>query len=388
MGDANCFEEYKKNKSKILFILKVPPPKTGATLMNLLLYNNKKINSEYDTRYILVSYSNSIANMGEINVRKVFLFISTIIRLIYEVLRMPDLVYLQLSPTGSAFFRDSIYILLLKLFRRKIILHLRGKGIRDRVQGNYFLRFYYRGIFKNTYVICLSNLLVDDISLIYDRSPLIVNNCVNTMKGYKGKQYKEFKNRSIKLLFVSNLILSKGIIDFVEAIYLLKTMNCNIFGMIVGAEADMNHEDLKHLLIKYGIEDIVRYYYGALYNESKYQVYQKADIFIFPTYSETWGNVVTEAMYFELPVITTREGSLPVIVSEDKTGVFVDSHSPQQIADAVIRISSDYQLYKQMANCARKRVLENYSVSKYEQNMISVFNNVISDFQTSQKYNS
>ena len=46
-----------------------------------------------------------------------------------------DLFYITTSPTGLGFFKDSLIILLAKLYRKNIIFHFHGKGIK---------KFYYR----------------------------------------------------------------------------------------------------------------------------------------------------------------------------------------------------------------------------------------------------
>jgi glycosyltransferase involved in cell wall biosynthesis len=54
----------------------------------------------------------------------------------------------------------------------------------------------------------------------------------------------------------------------------------------------------------------------------KWTAYRCADIFCFPTYygPETFGNVLLEAMMFELPTVSTRWRAIPDIVVEGETG--------------------------------------------------------------------
>ena len=367
------------NKKRILLLIKVPPPITGATLMNKRLYNSRLLRERFDVGAILISYAKSLEGLGKKDFYKLYEFIKVFCLLLYELIfRRPHLIYFQISPTGVAFFRDSLYVLLMKIFPTKIVFHLRGRGIRRQVSQKTLLRIYYRCIFRNTSVICLSELLVSDIAPVYSEKPFILYNGIPEIVDYRSRNFKHFDARTVNLLFLSNLIVSKGILDFMTAVKILRDEGHHVRGIVVGAEAELKGGHLQTFIKKNRLVGALEYR-GALYRKNKQDVMAESDLFIFPTYYpvEAFPGVVLEAMQFEMPVIATKECSLPLIVDENVTGIFVDKKSPDQIANAVKRLIGEFEVYKQMAVASRKRFLEKFTFSRYEEDMINVLATVL-----------
>ena len=88
----------------------------------------------------------------------------------------PSVVYFTISPTGGAFYRDFIYTLILKLFNKKIIFHLHGKGISKKVSSSKLSTLLYKFVFKNTTIICLSDTLTYDVKSVFSKKPFVVKN--------------------------------------------------------------------------------------------------------------------------------------------------------------------------------------------------------------------
>jgi len=364
---------------KLLLFIKTPPPITGATLMNQRLHDSLALQERYVVRSILISYSKRVNNFGKINFYKLLIFLYAVAHLVVELcVHRPDLIYFQISPTGPAFFRDSLFVLLMKIFRVKIVFHLRGRGIEDQVTRRFFVKLYYRMIFKNIHLICLSELLTGDVSSVTDFRPFIVYNGIPELKDYKPRDLKSGFENGVKLLFLSNLIITKGVLDFIEAIKILKEEGFSVKGTIVGAEADLSRSDIQKLIFK---RDLVGFleYRGAMYGKEKEEVLYDSDIFVFPTYYpvEAFPGVVLEAMQFELPVITTKECSLPVIVRENETGLFVEKKSPEQIANAIKKFIIDFEFYKTLSANSRKRFLEHFTFSRYEKDIIRAMDKIL-----------
>jgi glycosyltransferase involved in cell wall biosynthesis len=55
------------------------------------------------------------------------------------------------------------------------------------------------------------------------------------------------------------------------------------------------------------------------------EVYPDTDIFLMPSYVETFGMAVVEAMAFGIPVISTNHFAIPEIIEDQVTGVLIDT---------------------------------------------------------------
>ena len=86
--------------------------------------------------------------------------------------------------------------------------------------------------------------------------------------------------------------------------------------------------------------------------------YAAADLFAFASVTETFGNVVLEAMASGLPVVALRAGGPGEIVQDGDTGLLapVDA-APEEFADALIRLVDDSAARRAMAEAARTYAL-------------------------------
>jgi glycosyltransferase involved in cell wall biosynthesis len=86
--------------------------------------------------------------------------------------------------------------------------------------------------------------------------------------------------------------------------------------------------------------------------------YAAADLFAFASVTETFGNVVLEAMASGLPVVAVRAGGPSELIRPEETGLMVEPGAPPEMfAEAVIRLVDDHNLRKRMADAARRHAV-------------------------------
>ncbi len=86
--------------------------------------------------------------------------------------------------------------------------------------------------------------------------------------------------------------------------------------------------------------------------------YRQADIFITTSLSDGTPVSVLEAMATGLPCIATSVGGIPEWIEHEKTGILVPPSSPEQVADALLRLTADSLLRGRLGTAARERVVE------------------------------
>jgi len=361
-----------KIKKKILLILKLPPPLTGATLMNGYVNNSLLIRENFDTKTIAIHYSKSVEDLGGFSFFKLLQIFKTYIKLKYQlVFFRPQIVYFQISPLGFAFIRDLLFVTIIKFFNKTIVYHIHGKGIKEAAQKKLW-KILYQFAFKNEKVICLSNSLTKDIEDVYLGKPYIVPNAV--LFNLKNIPLKK-ENEVVEILFLSNLFIAKGILVFIDSLEELMKRNISFKASIVGSEADINKKTINELLKKKGLQNLV-FYLGPKYNEEKWNIYLKSDIFVFPTLNDIWGLVVLEAMQAGLPVIASKDGAIPEIIDDGETGFLIEKGNVHQLATKIELLIKDKEQRESMGINGRKKYIDLYNLDKFENNMTNVFNQI------------
>src|SRR6476646_7166993 len=97
---------------------------------------------------------------------------------------------------------------------------------------------------------------------------------------------------------------------------------------------------------------------GYLTGEKLAKAYASADVFVFPSTTDTFGNVILEAQASGLPVIVSDLGGPKELVEDGTTGFVTKAHDPDDFAQAINRVTNDSKLRAQMGREARQRVID------------------------------
>jgi glycosyltransferase involved in cell wall biosynthesis len=97
---------------------------------------------------------------------------------------------------------------------------------------------------------------------------------------------------------------------------------------------------------------------GYLTGEKLAKAYASADVFVFPSTTDTFGNVILEAQASGLPVIVSDLGGPKELVDDGKTGFVTKAHDADDFARAIARVSGDPKLRARMGEEARQRVID------------------------------
>ena len=84
--------------------------------------------------------------------------------------------------------------------------------------------------------------------------------------------------------------------------------------------------------------------------------YASADIFVFPSTTDTFGNVIIEAQAAGLPVIVSDIGGPKELVTEGVNGLITKARDAADFANAIRRLVEDENLRQQMGGAARRSV--------------------------------
>lgn len=233
----------------------------------------------------------------------------------------------------------------------KKMKHLRGLGVeilRD-ASAVYFLSQPYREQVLNRYVpkeyreeiLQKSYIVGNGIDPFWLENPVSLETVLPV-------RLNRIKNRELRIVFAGRVNKNKNPLTTMDACNILRERGWKVQFVVVGKVEDQQ-------VLKKLEADSNTGYISQKPKEELLNIYRENDIFVMPSYKETFGLVYAEAMSQGLPVIYTRgqgfDGQLP----EGTAGYAVDPSDPTEIADRVENIAGNYTEMAENAKvCAAK----------------------------------
>ena len=362
--------------NKLLFIIPLPPPVHGSSMIGASIKNSNLINNKFDIDYINLTTSYSIDEIGTYNLIKVNRFLKIFFHVLVKIIKNKyDLCYVSIAIHGKAFYRDLFIVFLLRLFQRKIVFHLHNKGASN--FKNIFRKVGYRFVFKNAFVILLSNLLYFDIQDYVNKEKVYI--CPN---GISNINYSCTKKKStdntVNLLFLSNMMLSKGVFALLDTCTILVKKQKKFICHFIGGWKDISEKDFFDYIIKNKLDNNIRYH-GPIYGEDKIEFLEMSDIFIHPTFEDCFPLNLLEAIQNGIPVVATKEGGIPDIVIDGENGLLCNKNDSQELAEKISLMIDNPQERINMGIAGKKHFERNFTINHFEEKMINILETIINE---------
>jgi len=107
-----------------------------------------------------------------------------------------------------------------------------------------------------------------------------------------------------------------------------------------------------------------------------------ADIFLLPSELESFGLAALEALACEVPVVATRIGGIPEVVTEGETGYLSDVGDTAKMAADTMRLLTDEDLRRTFGEKGREQALQRYGSDKIIPEYISFYEKVLGEVGT------
>jgi glycosyltransferase involved in cell wall biosynthesis len=344
-------------------------------MMGNYIKESTLINSEFDTKFINLSSSNNLQQIGKGGIKKGYQLIKVLLRITGALLRRKyDLVYVTLTASGAGFYKDVLVVGILKLFRKKIIYHFHNKGVSTAKESS-LNKMLYRFVFLNTKSILISESLYPDF-----KKYLSIQNVYFCPNGIPVAESIVPENRELKpeltplsFLFLSNMMVEKGVFDLLDACEILNNKGLKFSCNFVGSWSDISETDFFEEIKKRKLENVVSGY-GSKYGKEKDTLFEKADVFVFPTYYhyESFPVVILEAMQFGLPVISTLEGGIPDEVLNGYTGFLVAQRDIKDLAGKMEIFIREPAIGLKMGIAGKERFNNNFTINHFQNNLAKV----------------
>ena len=203
-------------------------------------------------------------------------------------------------------------------------------------------------------------------------------------------------SRTGKLLFVGRVSPEKGVHVLVEAFRQIAAQfpetHLDIAGPLVSLPrefiVDLSHDPQTaalariydqgdytaylHSLVPDPLRDRVRLL-GGMPQPDLVQHYQAADLLVNPSFSESFGMSLIEAMSCETPVIATRVGGMVEVTGNGEFGLLIEPGDPAALAAAIRELLTDEPRRRELGKKGRARVLSTFTWPQIAQSLLRLY---------------
>lgn len=365
-------------KLKVLFIIPLPPPIHGSSMISQYVKDSELINNSYECDYINLSTSRRMDEIGKGSFFKIWRFSLSLIKTLWLlIIHRYDICFISITCHGKGFIKDLPFAILCKIFGKKIILHQENKGMSrdvDRWPYSWLMPLIY----KNAKVVLLSWLLYPDIEKVVRREQVVI--CPNCASPILSKE-EDIGACEPYILFLGNMIISKGVLFLLDALEVLRKKEVNFHCIFVGNETDeINRNVFQKEVGKRRLDEFVEFL-GPKVGEEKREVFDRAGIFVFPTFyhNECFPLVLLEAMQAKLPIVTTDEGAIADIVEDGVNGLICDRNSPDSLAACIHKLIIDNELRQKYGQAGFEKYQREYTIQTFEKRIVKILQEVLDE---------
>lgn len=282
------------------------------------------------------------------------------IRLVQLLLRgRVSFLHIHAAMRGS-FWRKSIVAEIARAFGVPSIIHLHGSEMKT-FYGSLppFRRWAVtRTLEKADAVVVLSESWRTFVMGVAPKARItVINNYVALPRTTTEKAPDAVGTGRFAVLFLGLLGPRKGIYDLLDSWPRIVAALPGARLLVGGnGEVDTAREHVSDLGISSSVE-----FLGWVDGQKKLELLKKADAFVLPSYNEGLPMSVLEAMSWGIPVLTTRVGGIPELITHEKDGLLINAGDTSALATGLIRLGLDHDFRTNIGTSGRQRIMESFS---------------------------
>ncbi|WP_241988336.1 glycosyltransferase family 4 protein [Halorubrum sp. SP3] len=284
--------------------------------------------------------------------------------------RRPDIVHVHTSHSFS-FFLSAPYVLVAGLlWRRPVILHVHGSAFDEFLENASAVaaRFQQAVFDACTAVVALSDHWREVLAArVPSERIVVIPNAVNP------DEYDPDPGADPPhLVFVSNHIERKGIVEVTRAIDELRDAGVRFRATIAGSGPLSDHAEAVADAHD-GVE-----YVGFVSEERKRDLLGEGSVYVLPTRAEGLPIAVLEAMAGANAIVSTDVGGIPSLVDE-ANGALVVPGDGRALTDALEEVLADPEATERMGRVSRRRIEESYAWPDVVEELLSLYARALDD---------
>lgn len=301
--------------------------------------------------------------------RKLWTVVVALVRYVWRLLcRRVSLVYVHIGGDRSI-YRKSAFIVLGKLFGRKLLLHCHGGNTpRYYYERSWLGRWYLRSVLR------LGDRLLVVSEALREALPRYLPDCDihllrNAVPVQAARGGRATNGRPVRVLYLGHFLKLKGIYDLVEAIPKICAQAPELKFWLCGLH---EVQQVRALCRQRKVMHVVEYL-GPIPFEQRWAALRQADIFVLPSYEEGLPVTILEAMAVGLPVVATPVGGIPQVITDGMNGFLIPPGDIDALASSILRLAQAPALRQRMGELNRARIAEEFDAAAFVKKLADHF---------------
>lgn len=360
-------------RAGLVVIGPLPPPYHGGSVATQFVLDSG-LQHEWRVVHLDTTDRRGLDNLGRLDIHNVILAVRHAARLLRVlVILRPAVVYVPIAQNTLGLLRDAAFVLPALAMNRRVVLHVHGGGLREyHDRATPWMRQLLRLMLTRARrVIVLGQSLRPMLADIVDgrRVAVLPNGAPDPFGTLPDRTARP---EPVRVLYLGNLLRTKGFLDVMEAVTMLRAESLPVELHLAGDfAADEDRRAADELAAKMGSGVA---FHGVVVGQAKLELFRSADIFAFPSYYANEGHpyVVLEAMAAGLPVVATAHAAIAETVLDGETGILVPARDPGRLAAALRQLALDARLRSRLGAAGRDRFAREYSLEQWSTRLCAI----------------
>ncbi len=291
--------------------------------------------------------------------------------------------------SGFSFYRSTVDMLVSQRLGCRTILHIHGARFDEfHAEGNAWRRRLIAwSLSRADRVITLSDGWLEKLRAMAPGARLVVvENAVDIPSslltperalGFSSRGTPLRKDNICRFLLLARMDEWKGIDDLLCACARLHADGVGIELTLAGPPGTAGDARvLREKAAARDLEDVVRYV-GPVEGPAKSNLLRWADVYVQPSHHEGMPIALLEALAYGLPVVATRVGAVPEVITDRRQGLLVPPRRPEVLAQAMRSVALDDDRRGAMSHAARALAAERFSITRLRDDLISLYDEIV-----------
>jgi len=304
---------------------------------------------------------------------QVFTFISTLFA--YK----PTIIHAQTSLDKKTILRDSLYLFISTIFRKKFILHVHGGQWEMLTEANGLWKFSAKRFLKKCDLVIVTS--TEELNWIKSNYGEIIN--VDLLNNVVELDFdvNKFRKKRIdkteikKIIFASRLIESKGILDLIESINLLETRSDFQLDIYGGGPLK---KEIEKKILALKLEDKINFK-GEVDFDKLLKEYCEGDIFAFPSYHhEGFPMAFFFAVACGLAIVTSEVRPIPFFLKEKENCLYVEQKNSKSLSIGLSKLLNNDALIEEMS-LNNINLIKQFSSQEISSQLLRIYNIILNN---------